>query len=669
MPLIESLMNLWMQTKELDKQLQKINKEEEEIIKDNEEGEEDDDDIGNDYDQYGNLKGKEGGKGDDNNAVYLQEEHQFQQRRDEIQKKYDEIRKQMEKELAVLNKMMQQKQKQFEESEKKREKEEEKKRIKDEKAEWKRKEKELKMKTKAMRNRQGYSTSTNSTLSVADKRQELEWKLSILPQCIPKSFYCQIVTVYILIVPFVIAFFVTSIVNISIAAQKIELLFITHYQNSIIHLIASLSLLTVQGQGLELDKVTQIPDTQATNPVWNDQSHLAKDTRIVRQLIQGNIQFFDAIYRKVKNGGKIGSDSFIVTGDSIIDSFSTTRAVKEGSKLNHLLMDSADCFQVYEGDCDKLNRVYGITGQFAGLEGLIQAEPDDPSVQYIITSLNYDLKGGLQLFLDKLLEQELQKSNVDQVTVIILFSFTISVIMITFYFGFLPSKDKLIEVAYRTMKISELDPQSKDIGDGIIEFNEKLVTKFPRIDSAHRRVLNMAREFVNFADRISEQSQEMNIFSKIITPKLKEVIIAIYASLNDEEYLMAHEHIPKSHINQHHDEHVFILKKISTSFSAAINIWIVEHICVIDQNLGQRLQGKASRSDSEKEIDLTKWQMPRSLTNYLEDDNSPLPDRFNFEQQMKMFDLKLLIFENNKLKQHKAVSIGQLIQNESYVKK
>lgn len=76
--------------------------------------------------------------------------------------------------------------------------------------------------------------------------------------------------------------------------------------------------------------------------------------------------------------------------------------------------------------------------------------------------------------------------------------------MITFYFGFLPSKDKLIEVAYRTMKISELDPQSKDIGDGIIEFNEKLVTKFPRIDSAHRRVLNMAREFVNFADRISE---------------------------------------------------------------------------------------------------------------------------------------------------------------------
>ncbi|KAA6390181.1 MAG: hypothetical protein EZS28_014297 [Streblomastix strix] len=146
-------------------------------------------------------------------------------------------------------------------------------------------------------------------------------------------------------------------------------------------------------------------DQWATNPIWRDLSHTSSNNTVLQKLKSVLIPQVINVDRKVKKGGRAFYDQYL-TGDESIDQLKTLRTVKAGSQLSDLFVSTEECFELIANDCDNPSRIYGLSGSFAGLEGLIkqfmvytmniikapQSQLDslslgDPSIQFMISAL------------------------------------------------------------------------------------------------------------------------------------------------------------------------------------------------------------------------------------------------------------------------------------------
>lgn len=433
---------------------------------------------------------------------------------------------------------------------------------------------------------------------------------------IPTLFYVRTFLGVALLMGFAIAFAIVLNRTLSQAVEIDSLICFSQYRTVQLGIMTLLSINIADPDVLDTSPtgVPMITNELSTYPVWNDQRHMSSDCDTVKLILNRTIQFFDALHRKVKEGGKVGTREFILTGDDAIDETSTSRTIYSGSRLSALMMNSQACYEYYPGDCDIPDRIYNHRGDFAGLEGLIQeflsqalaltntsSQPpmSHTSVQFMNTAMNYDLRAGMNNYSTIMVQEFMEKTNSNFVGMVVLFVFTVIFMLVAFFLCLIPTRDTLFKVALCTIKIADLDPSAASSHDAIAEWSEEYSCDVQRFDDAHKRVVDALRELVQGIEEMEdggfgtkeggeagqgagssgssgsggggggmegdefEDSDLQN--RKRLKQLLRAFVFGFFRVLSDEEKMMSRAKVSNYHINAHKREHITFIKRVLQS--------------------------------------------------------------------------------------------------------
>lgn len=376
-----------------------------------------------------------------------------------------------------------------------------------------------------------------------DARIELENRIKKLNNVIPVAFYLRVVGGSFLIIASVIVFYVVSILAITKVVAYNNSIFLADYRSSILTLMAVTSMI------LGVPNFPTLPSNNyttdyATNPVWNDLSHLSNDQTKIQNFCSKILQFFTAIDVRVNFGSDYGTDC--ITNDEVLDALELKATVVDGSDLVDLMHSSTNCLMEDKTVCEEdPDRLYSITGDFNGLQFLVerfktataqvahedlQTHPIDltySAVQIAASLIVYDLLGGYEEFRAILEKEQIETVDEQEKLLIIFFILAISVSLISSFVCLVPTRGVLFSVARTSAKIHELDPASdaaERTGMGQAAWKEEYSADCNRLDKMHQRILlhlavvcGAIDNGINIKDQLEEfRAEASDEFKKVL---------------------------------------------------------------------------------------------------------------------------------------------------------
>ncbi|KAK2960701.1 hypothetical protein BLNAU_4356 [Blattamonas nauphoetae] len=151
------------------------------------------------------------------------------------------------------------------------------------------------------------------------------------------------------------------------------------------------------------------------------------------------------------------SENLIPTGDQIFDTLSIEPTMKNGSSVNALMFESTESMPYDPADCAVEIRIYGLTGNFSGLQALILkhieaarmiATAPNPyngmplsneNVQIMGSLLVYDLRGGFKMLLEAVISEMTKTISEFQILLIISFIVAFFLACVAFFAFIVPS--------------------------------------------------------------------------------------------------------------------------------------------------------------------------------------------------------------------------------------
>ncbi|KAH7832166.1 uncharacterized protein MONOS_957 [Monocercomonoides exilis] len=522
-----------------------------------------------------------------------------------------------------------------------------------------------------------------------DKLADLEEKVKKNNSFIPCSFYFRVVVGLIFIITFSIVFYSISSVAITSVSKPNGAIYLASFRTVIVELIALLSMSIVTPYYTMPDNAKDMIHTTATCPLWDGLNHLSNNLTEIQRLMKRTETFFSLLHQKVKEGGGKNTGGAI-TGDDMIDSLDTPRTYVVDSEINKLMLDSAECFPVEsQADCNNKTRLYGMSGNFSGLDGLINtflsssiviASDRNPNILLannshiqVINSLTMnDLKGGLLKYSQILSNEQDISINAYNSLLIAFFVLNIGAIALSFFGCFLQTRDQLFNIAKKTVKILDLDPRN-DQTLHMMEWSEQHMSDVPRLDNAHQQCCNYALDLLDSVEKIEIDVQQIKSVSHGATTsdveerkakhmielkqKLRSFVVAFFLSFSDEEVMMRRFSVSHKHRKKHFSEHINQVRKIckfvisaaregvsSQSVVENTGMWLSDHVAKTDKELGTILMGKAPPSELERDVSLDvipeESIFPMSFINFLQSDDASLVDRNLYESFCHTFHLK-----------------------------
>ncbi|KAA6380178.1 MAG: hypothetical protein EZS28_024297 [Streblomastix strix] len=342
--------------------------------------------------------------------------------------------------------------------------------------------------TSLTENKDNKQNQSSGGLVVVKEEAKEKWGIMIKEKVdqmntfIPYSFYLRLMITLPIISSFAAVYFFICAYTLFNLSTLNSVLFLSSYRIVLLSDIVALSVSIAAPPTLEM--ISAIPsslnviDEQATNPIWRDLSHTSSNNTILQKLISGLIPYVINVHRRVKEGGN-RYDSQYLTGDESIDSLKTHRTVKAGSRLNDLLVQTQECIELIANDCDNSGRIYGLSGSFAGLEGLMeqfmvyamnivqasQTQLDsitlgDPSIQFMTSAIGHDLQAGFQQYGSIMEEEHLTNLEFYQTLQIIFFIFSLVTTLGSFFFCLFPNNSALSVISMKTNEINLLNPEN-----------------------------------------------------------------------------------------------------------------------------------------------------------------------------------------------------------------
>ncbi|KAA6398716.1 MAG: hypothetical protein EZS28_005754, partial [Streblomastix strix] len=376
-----------------------------------------------------------------------------------------------------------------------------------------------------------------------ERRQDLTQRISKVKQFIPNNFYIRVIVGFTIIVIFPIAFTVIAVLSAINTVSYSHLIFLTGYRTGLmgICIMEVLNIAVPLRYNMELH---QFVCQYSTNPVWNDQSHMSTNRIEQQELLKGSLQFVSSINQLVMQGSN--SEYITASGDSFIDNRNCKRSLIAGSETMEIQYGATQCFENREGDCDIENRVYGITGEFKGLEALFalfstniitvysanisadrtsdptsgsslrEINPQSPEVQSLMSLMLFDMSGGLTQYRSAVIKTVDESNSLFNTLLILFFVFGIVAILCGYFLCIVPTKSILYSVARGTSKMKDLDPAidaALRTGMGAAGWKDEYTSDCPRFDREHQAVLlylALACGSIDTTMHVRDKVQEMS---------------------------------------------------------------------------------------------------------------------------------------------------------------
>lgn len=458
-----------------------------------------------------------------------------------------------------------------------------------------------------------------------EEKAELEEKIRKL-SLLPLSFYAKAILGILVIVGFDLGFYIVTFTCLQSITRYNNSQFLSGYRSVLMNIIVMLSL------NLADNTIAPLPQNNftvpfSTNPVWNDLTHLSHNHTEIQMLVQRLYQFVSILNTKILMGSK-ANDPAVQTGDTLIDPLDTPKLLTEGSAVVSLMYTEVDCLMMKRETCTP-GRLYGITGNFTGLDALmtkfdlavifLMNTTNDPAlmdfrtdeIQVVNSLIQNDLLGGLAKFRTAI--KTLQSQNIDRSETMLYTFFALAIVfmMIGFLCCLIPTKQDLFSVANCTMKMADLDPAAdvaERTGMGTASWRESYTSDCIRMDNEHKEILlwlAMAAASIDSDINVKKQTDEllelkhnnaeaMEVLSllksakasnkhdsdfadeatmnsrlhtqrKAVGKTLGILVRSTLSGLSDEEHLMHKHHIVGAHRKEHYLSHSNFIRKIQSA--------------------------------------------------------------------------------------------------------
>ncbi|KAK2944580.1 hypothetical protein BLNAU_20487 [Blattamonas nauphoetae] len=477
---------------------------------------------------------------------------------------------------------------------------------------------EAEEKKKAEEEEKENKKNKNSRSDLTPQQQELLARINKMSSFIPTSFYIRVVIGVILTVIGGVFFYLIAFFSCQNAVKFYNSVILTSYKCVVIEQMGLLGMSIANSINYEVPGIYS--SVEFARGPWIDCRHLSSDMGLIQTLLSEELNYYNAIEILVNQGSK--STNVIPTGDEGFDGLSVEPTIKKGSRANALMYESIDCFPLDDGDCSVLNRIYGLTGNYSGLQALILkhieaaravAAAENPysdiklnteHIQIMGSLLVYDLRGGFKMLLEAVISEMNDTINLFQVLLIISFIANFLLFFIAFFAFIIPTKSLLAVVANGTEALKDIDPAADAAdrtGMGQAAWKEEYTCDCLRFDHEHKVILlalaatcgciDQTMEIVPSVEALMELSddetkqtlqQAMDFYMKKSDgqpqanpddAKQKEkvrtlldvvalLVKSTFSAFDDEETIIHKYKVQRAHRRGHHKAHSAHLRKL-----------------------------------------------------------------------------------------------------------
>ncbi|KAK2943285.1 hypothetical protein BLNAU_21809 [Blattamonas nauphoetae] len=366
-------------------------------------------------------------------------------------------------------------------------------------------------------------------------------KINKMSNFIPNSFYVRVVIGIILIVGGGVFFYLIAYFACKNAVKFYNSVILTAYKCVVAEQMGLLGMSIANSINYEIPGIyTVVP--YAEGP-WIDSRHLSSDMGLIQALLASEITYYNAIDILANQGSS--SQNVIPTGDQIFDGLSVEPTMKKGSSVNALMFESTECMPLDAADCAVENRIYGLTGNFSGLQALILkhieaarmiATAPNPysgmplsneNVQIMGSLLVYDLRGGFKMLLEAVISEMTKTISEFQILLIISFIVAFFLACVAFFAFIVPTKSLLTTVANGTEALKDIDPAADAAdrtGMGQAAWKEEYTCDCLRFDHEHKVILLALAATCGCMDQTMEVIPSVEALIEISDDETKEIL-------------------------------------------------------------------------------------------------------------------------------------------------
>ncbi|KAK2959176.1 hypothetical protein BLNAU_5734 [Blattamonas nauphoetae] len=485
----------------------------------------------------------------------------------------------------------------------------------------------------------------NLAVELDEEEEMLKDKVKAMGGLIPKRIVVLDVFFVVLVIASFGATFATSLMaQIEVSAGRNQIFF-SLYRLSLLNVINFLVLQIAFPAETEPPKHYSF---ESTRPGWNDFSHLTQNATRLQQEAAILINHVIAIHNKCMQGAKPGDGQYL-SGDELMDGVEVTRTLIPNSKMASIALQPTTCLMDTAAECEN-PRIYGIQGEFLGLEGLLNLyftaaqrlallndpsssiTPDHPDLQLMVTGMREDVYNGVIMYTRAIQAHVHTDVSTWQQTLIVMVCVGMTGVILSLLCFLCPANMTLKRVEQVTRRIEVVDGHN-DTTLRSIQWEDWLQCDIPRFDYSHSKFCETACAIVTAMDRDDWNTVKHEIVGNFVN--------CMMSTLSDEEMMMRVHKCPKSTVQSHCRHHSFILKRMLYAlialyqnqnnaqylFIQAVSLWRSSHVTVHDRQMAVFLESKLAQSEAEEEIDLSECKIPPSYNAFLVSDQCSLADK------------------------------------------
>ncbi|KAA6373843.1 MAG: hypothetical protein EZS28_030630, partial [Streblomastix strix] len=302
-----------------------------------------------------------------------------------------------------------------------------------------------------------------------------------------------------------------------------------------------------------------------SNPIWQDDSHVSTDRRLVLNLAFRAVTYFNQLHSDVH----YGTNPDTLTGDSLVDKLHSSHlSPKENADL---LLKQADCY-LTNTSCEDAapNRLFQIDPPIYGLSELISRMRlyvndialQDPSkftektneIRFLISAIRNDLKDGVDQLSEKITENAITLVN-DSSDVMIIVAIVSCVVLIgTMLFNSIPWGNHMQGLSDRSHRLLELMPIDESEREMVLL--PSMRTGYSKFDQNRKNIIVAGQDLI---DAMKMKEDMETIFQTV-----NMLIVTTLHTFTYEEKEMEDREYEEDKQKKHIEEHILLRQRLTT---------------------------------------------------------------------------------------------------------
>ncbi|KAH7830119.1 uncharacterized protein MONOS_4271 [Monocercomonoides exilis] len=453
-----------------------------------------------------------------------------------------------------------------------------------------------------------------------DNIKVLSESYSKFPTPLDKSMKVRITVSLLIFIIFWLSLFLAAIISGFANWREPDAIFLSGIEVPVLIMIRYFAFRLVHPAAASFTSPVPITFSESTNPVWKNDSHLSSNRTLLKNIMVGLSDYFEAIY----TGIHYSKVAHIGTGDELLNHYIELQT--SNPYKTDILFDSSQCVFNNKTLCDMpiTDRIPGVGSNVYGIQSLISRlrlnilyisfenmeeyplpiDATSPLYQYINAALEYDIVEGLQTYTKALYDKYVSNANSSEKMIMIISIICCVVVILSFFIVMLPIRSSALNHEHQTDKLRCLLPIEE--GEREMVLLQSMRTYISHWDENHEKMM-MCGELV--VEDIKEGGDSSVIAQGMIT--LIQLCVLVLRS--EEREMEQTDFLSIAEFRAHQQDHTKIIQRLTFLYDTmnsgseavlmgckrVLSSIFDEHFTVVDQVFAKRVLEDAEEQNEE----------------------------------------------------------------------